>query len=187
LLLLTLATPIIWSLDMPVSSCRSVIALALLFPASLQAQSRAVEIGMDGGLEYSFDANLLTIAVPFQRVRAAFPMEDRLALEPSLSFMRLSANGESFATLAMRVGVLYDLEATRGNTFARPFAGFEYVDASFGDSDTAFNLGVGIGTRSSIADQLALRIEANLMGRFGAEGGTDGVVGATVGLSFFTR
>jgi hypothetical protein len=172
---------------MPVSSCRSVIALALLFPALLQAQSRAVEIGMDGGLEYSFDADLLTVAVPFQRVRAAFPMEDRLALEPSLSLVRLSANGESAVGLAMRVGVLYDLEATRRNTYARPFAGFEYADASFADSDTVFDLGVGIGTRSSIADQLALRIEANLTGRFGAAGGTDGVIGVTAGLSFFTR
>jgi hypothetical protein len=171
---------------MPVPSCRSV-ALALLFPASLQAQSRALEIGMDGGLEYSFDADLLTIAVPFQRVRAAFPMEDRLALEPSLSLTRLSANGESAVALAMRVGVLYDLEATRGSTYARPFAGFEYADASFADSETVFNLGAGIGTRSSFADQLALRIEASLTGRFGAEGGTDGVIGATVGLSFFTR
>jgi hypothetical protein len=163
------------------------LAVMLALASTLHAQSQAVEIGLDGGLEYSFDAELLAIAVPFQRVRAAFPLEHRLAIEPSLSFTRFSSNGVSLAALAMRVGVLYDLEAARGTTFARPFAGIEYADASFTDSETVFDLGVGFGTRSRIADRLALRIEASLTGRFGAEGGTDGVIGATVGLSFFTR
>jgi hypothetical protein len=172
---------------MALSRWRSVAALALLLPAMAEAQSRAVEIGLDGGLEYAFDADLLTIAAPFQRIRAAFPFDDRLAIEPSLSFTRLSSNGASLAALVLRVGVLYDLEAERTATYARPFAGIEYADASFGDSETVFNLGAGVGTRSRIADRLALRIEASLTGRFGAEGGTDGVIGATVGLSFFTR
>jgi hypothetical protein len=120
-------------------------------------------------------------------VRAAFPLEHRLAIEPALSFTRLSSNGESLAALVMRVGVLYDLEDEGNTTYARPFVGIEYADASFGDSETVFDLGAGVGTRSRIAHRLALRIEASITGRFGAEGGADGVIGTTVGLSFFTR
>ena len=155
-------------------------------PSMLVAQQSSIELGLDGGLEYAFDPDLLTIAAPFQRFRAAFPSSDRLAIEPSLSFSRFSSNGESLTAMVIRVGALYDLERERGSTFVRPFAGFEYADASFGDSETVFDLGAGIGTRSRLAEQLALRIEANLTGRFG-EGGTDGVIGATVGLSFFTQ
>jgi hypothetical protein len=168
------------------AQCAALLAVCLL-PSMGVAQQPKVEIGLDGGLEYAFDAELLTMALPFQRVRAAFPLEHRLAIEPALSFTRLSSNGESLAALVMRVGVLYDLEVEGNTTYARPFAGIEYAHASFGESETVFDLGAGIGTRTHIADRLALRIEANLTGRFGAEGGTDGVIGATVGLSFFTR
>jgi hypothetical protein len=142
---------------------------------------------MDGGLTYSFDPNLLTISLPFQRIRAAFPLEHRLAIEPSLSFTRLSAEGQSLAALVLGIGALYDLETQGSATYARPFFALEYTDPSFGGSQTVFDLGAGVGTRSPIADRLALRIEANLTGRFGAEGGTDGVIGALVGLSFFTK
>jgi hypothetical protein len=169
-------------------SCRwSLVVLALLLPGPIMAQSQQVEVGLDGGLEYAFDAELLTISLPFQRVRAAFPSGHRLAVEPSLSLTRLSSNGESLTAVVMRVGVLYDLEEMRGTTYARPFAGLEYADASFSGSETVFNLGAGIGTRTPIGEQLALRIEGSITGRFGAEGGADGFIGATVGLSFFTR
>jgi hypothetical protein len=120
-------------------------------------------------------------------VRAAFPAEDRLAFEPALSFVRASSNGSSLVVLAIQVGALYDLDPTRSRTYARPFVGLEYADASFSDPDTVFDLGVGFGTRSRIADRLALRIEATITGRFGSTGGTDGGLGATAGLSFFTR
>jgi hypothetical protein len=165
----------------------TLLLVALSLPSILFAQQRSIELGLDGGLQYSFDAELLTLAVPFQRVRAAFPSGYRLALEPALSFTRLSSNGESLTVLAIQVGAVYDLAATRTSTYARPFAGFEYADASFSDGETVFDLGVGFGTRSRLADQLALRIEASLTGRFGESGGTDGVIGATIGLSFFTR
>jgi hypothetical protein len=165
--------------------CAVLVAVCLL-PSLLVAQQHDVEIGLDGGMSYSFDGELLTIAIPFQRVRAAFPLEHRLAFEPALSFTRLSSNGVSVASLMMGVGVLYDLDGTPGASYARPFVGLEYADV-FGGSETVFDLGAGIGTRTRIADRLALRFEGSITGRFGASGGTDGVIGATVGLSFFTR
>ena len=169
-------------------TARCAVLLAVCcFPSLLAGQRPKVEIGMDGGLTYAFDQNLLTISLPFQRIRAAFPLEHRLALEPSLSFTRLSAEGESLALLVLGLAALYDLETEGNATYARPFAAIELTDPSFGDSETIFDLGAGIGTRTPIADRLALRIEANLTGRFGAEGGADGVIGALVGLSFYTK
>ena len=166
---------------------RSLLLLVFSLPSVLGAQERGIEIGLDGGLQYFLDADLLTIAVPFQRVRAAFPSGKRLAFEPALSLNRLSTDGASLVSLAIQVGALYDLAATHTRTFARPFAGFEYADASFVDSETVFDLGIGFGTRSRIADRLSLRLEATVTGRFGQSGGADGVLGATAGLSFFTR
>jgi hypothetical protein len=165
--------------------CAVLVAVCLL-PSLLVAQQHNVEIGLDGGMSYSFDSELLTIAIPFQRVRAAFPLEHRLAIEPALSFTRVSSGGQSLAALMMGAGLLYDLDDEPGASYARPFFGLEYVDVGFG-SETVFDLGAGIGTRSRIADRLALRFEGSITGRFGMEGGTDGVIGATVGLSFFTR
>lgn len=164
----------------------AVLAAVCLLPTLLVAQQYDVEIGLDGGMSYSLDGDLLTIAIPFQRVRAAFPLEHRVAIEPALSFTRLSSNGVSAAALMMGAGVLYDLDDRPGAAYARPFVALEYADL-FGGSETVFDLGASIGTRTRIADRLALRFEGSITGRFGAEGGTDGVIGATVGLSFFTR
>lgn len=167
--------------------CSPLLLLPLLLPSVLSSQQRGVEIGLDGGVQYGFENELLVIALPFQRVRAAFPSGSRLAFEPGLSLTRISSGGSSLWALAFEVGALYDLAASRTSTYARPFAGIEYADASFSDSETVFDLGIGFGTRSRIADRLALRIEGNVTGRFGREGGADGMLGATIGLSFFTR
>ncbi len=166
---------------------RHVLLLAgLWLPSVLTAQQRGIEIGLDAGVQYQLDAELLTIAVPVQRVRAAFPSGNRLAFEPALSFTRLSTGGASLAALVLEVGALYDFSA-RHTSYTRPFVGFEYLDASFSSSESVVDLGIGFGTRSRVADRLAIRIEGTVTGRFGAEGGTDGVFGVAVGLSVFTK
>lgn len=167
---------------------RYVLLLAALWlPSILTAQQqRGVEIGLDGGVRYELESELLTIAVPVQRVRAAFPSGNRLAFEPALSFARLSTGGTSLAAIVFEVGAIYDFAATH-TSYTRPFVGFEYTDASFSSGESVVDLGIGFGTRSRVADRLALRIEGTVTGRFGAEGGTDGVFGVAVGLSFFTR
>ena len=50
----------------PLSRCVLLLA-AFSIPPTLLAQDRGVEIGMDGGFEYAFDADLFTVAIPFQR------------------------------------------------------------------------------------------------------------------------
>jgi hypothetical protein len=165
----------------------ALLLLPLLSPSTLTAQQRGIEIGLDGGAQYAFDEHLLAILIPFQRVRAAFPSGPRLAFEPALALARISSGGSSLLAVAFEVGALYDLAASRTSTYARPFAGIEYGDTSASDAETVFDLGIGFGTRSRLADRLALRIEANLTGRFGQSGGADGMLGAAIGLSFFTR
>jgi hypothetical protein len=165
--------------------CALLFALFSL-PSILSGQQRGVEIGLDAGIDYSVDSRLLSMSIPLQRVRAAFPSGDRLAFEPALSFSRLSARGESLTALVLQVGAVYDFADTH-TTYTRPFVGFEYADASFSRGESVVDLGIGFGTRSRVADRLAVRSEGNVTGRFGAEGGTDGVFGVTAGLSFFTR
>jgi hypothetical protein len=170
----------------PLSRCALLLAMLSVPPALLGQDRRGIEIGVDGGFEYAFDPDLLTIAVPFQRVRAAFPSGHRLAFEPNLSFTRLSTEGAHATALVAQVGAVYEVGNGIG-TFARPFAGIEYADIGGFDSETVFDLGAGIGTRSRIVDRLHLRIEATLTGRFGESGGADAALGATAGLSFYTH
>jgi hypothetical protein len=178
---------------MPVSSCRSVIALALLFPALLQAQSRAVEIGMDGGLRYGFDSDATTFDLPIQRVRVAFPAGARFALEPAFSFAYADANGASSTAVRVELGGLYALSRTRlEGAFVRPFFGFGIndfeVDGFVSEDITTLELGAGIGTRTRIAERLMLRFEGSLRGSFLSDDLPDDIVlGLTIGASFFTR
>jgi hypothetical protein len=169
-------------------SCRcTLLAATLLIPSLVSAQQRGIELGLDGGFQYSVDADVLAISIPFQRVRAAFPSGERLAFEPALSLTRLSSNGSSLTLFALEVGALYNFAATRTNTYARPFFGLQYLDDSFSDGTSAVELGIGIGSRSRIADRLALRYEIAAAGHFPEGGGMDALLGASVGLSFFTK
>ena len=170
----------------PLGRC-ALVLLVFFLPPTLIAQQPGMEIGMDGGFEYAFDADLFTIAIPVQRIRVAFPSAGRLAWEPNFSFTRLSTNGASATALTLQVGALYNVGSVSNRTFARPFAGLEYLDFSGSDSETVFDLGVGFGTRSRLVDRLALRIEGTFTGRFGQSGGADAALGATAGLSFYTR
>jgi hypothetical protein len=178
---------------MPMSRCRSVLAVAFLFPALLNAQSRAVEIGLDGGLQYGFDSEATTFDVPIQRVRAAFPAGDRFALEPAFSFAYADVNGATTTAVRIQLGALYALTRARlEGAFVRPFFGFGIndieVDGLVNEDVTTLELGAGIGTRTRIADRLALRFEGSLRGNFPSDDlENDIVLGLTVGLSFFTR
>jgi hypothetical protein len=165
---------------------RTLLAAALLIPSLASAQQRGIEIGLDGGARYELDAELLVLAVPLQRVRAAFPSGNRLAFEPALSFARVASGGESVIAMVFEVGAVYDFGATP-TTYTRPFVGYEYADASFAQGESVVDLGIGFGTRSRVADRLAVRIEGTITGRFGTSSGADGVFGVSAGLSFFTR
>ena len=65
-------------------------------------------------------------------------------------------------------------------------AGFTGV--SGGGSDTQARIGVGLGTKIPFADRLATRLELNYGHAFSSSNSTGGnEIGASIGLSFFTR
>jgi hypothetical protein len=162
------------------------LIIALLFPSPGAAQQRGVEIGLDSRVLYELDSRLLLISVPVGRARAAFPAGDRLAFEPAFSFARVSAGGASVTAMVFEVGAVYDFSSAH-TSYARPFVGYEYADATSLLGESVVDLGIGLGTRARIADRLAFRLEGTITGRFGVEGGADGLFGVMAGISFFTR
>jgi hypothetical protein len=158
----------------------------LSIPSVLAAQHRGVKIGLDSRALYELDSRLLLIAIPVGRARAAFPSGDRLAFEPAFSFARVSANGGSVTAMVFEVGAVYDFTSAH-TTYTRPFVGYEYADATSFLGESVVDLGIGFGTRSRVADRLAVRIEGTITGRFGTRGGGDGLFGVSAGLSFFTK
>jgi hypothetical protein len=165
----------------------SLIPLAtLLVPSFLSAQQRGIEIGLDSRALYELESRLLLIAVPVGRARAAFPSGDRLAFEPAFSFARVSADGGSVTAMVFEIGAVYDFTSAH-TTYTRPFVGYEYADATSFLGESVVDLGIGFGTRSRVADRLAVRIEGTITGRFGTRGNSDGLFGVSAGLSFFTR
>jgi hypothetical protein len=170
-----------------------ILSLMLALSQTLYAQSRAVEIGMDGGFQYGFDTEATTLDLPIQRVRAAFPVGARFALEPAFSFSHADLDGASTTALRIQLGGLYPLSrASLDAAYIRPFLGYGTndfeVDGLVNEDVTTVELGAGIGTRARIADQLALRFEGNVRGSFPSDDLEDDIVlGLTIGASFFTR
>jgi hypothetical protein len=162
------------------------LLIGLPLPPIVAAQQRGVEIGFDSRILYELDSRLLLITVPLGRARAAFPSGNQLAFEPALSFARVSADGASVTAMVFEVGAVYDFTPAH-TTYTRPFVGYEYADATSLLGESVVDLGIGFGTRSIVADRLAVRIEGTITGRFGARGGSDGMFGVSAGLSFFTR
>ena len=158
----------------------------LPIPSLLGAQQRGVEIGLDSRALYDLDSRLLLISIPVGRARAAFPAGDRLAFEPAFSFARVSAGGGSVTAMVFEVGAVYDFSSAH-TTYTRPFVAYEYADATSFLGESVVDLGIGFGTRAPIADRLAFRIEGIITGRFGVDGGADGLFGVMAGLSFFTK
>jgi hypothetical protein len=163
-----------------------ILLVAVSVPSFLAAQQRGVEIGIDSRILYELDSRLLLISLPLGRARAAFPSGDRLAFEPAFMFARVSAEGGSVMAMVFEVGAVYDFTSAH-TTYTRPFVGYEYADATGFLGESVVDLGIGFGTRSRIADRLAVRIEGTVTGRFGTDGGSDGAFGVVAGLSFFTR
>lgn len=171
----------------------AVLGLMLALSQTLYAQSRAVEIGMDGGFQYGFDTEVTALDLPIQRVRAGFPVGTRFALEPAFSFAHADLDGASTTALRIQLGGLYSLSsASLDAAYIRPFLGYGTndfeVDGLVNEDVTTLELGGGIGTRTRIADRLALRFEGSLRGSFPSDDLQDDIIlGLTVGVSFFTR
>ncbi len=165
-------------------------ALSSVFTTAMAvnlAAQRPVEIGMDAAFQFLFEggATAWTLSVPIQQARFGFMASDRLSVEPRFSFSHLDSGG-SLTALQVGLHLLNYFQPTAGGS--RPYVTvggtFTFLDASFGGSDTQFQLGAGIGVLLPIVSRLFGRLEARYDRGFSPN--VNGV-SALFGLSFFTR
>jgi hypothetical protein len=135
------------------------------------------------------DPHITTVAIPAAQFRIGFFVSNDLSIEPRVAITSISGDGSTFTTYAGELGVLYHFipgERVGSGVYVRPFAGF--MGESGDGSDTQADVGIGLGTKIPFTDRLATRIEANYLHAFSTDNSTGGnEIGASIGLSFFTR
>lgn len=176
----------------------AVITLAVSLGLAVGAEAqRPIELGVDGTIARvtSDGGDYTTIAVPLGRVRAAFPLTDVLALEPSLGFNWVDTDAGSATALTLGAGLLYHFKADP--TVVRPFIegnvqmAYEKVSVDaldIDESDTQFALGGGVGVKVPMVSRMDLRLEAFVQHAFESDEVLSSTTfGALFGFSFYTR
>ena len=160
----------------------------LAFAAPLAAQGReGIELGIDLELTYATeDPNVTSLTLPSGDVRAGFPLNPNVSIEPRLSFQYAHADGNSVSLLEIQLGVLWHVstDPTRSSVYIRPFFGHTHVGGSFGGGD-ASSLGAGIGVKLPQGDRMAVRLEGGYQHSLDDEMSSQ--IFAALGISFFTR
>jgi hypothetical protein len=158
-------------------------------PSGATAQGNLVELGLDGTVAVGLDdPRVTTIGIPIQQFRAGFFTSPTISWEPTfaMNYVRVEGLGH-FSAMSLGMGVLIHLspDRSRARSYVRPFAGV--TRTSNGTSDSAGNFGFGFGLKSPFADRrLATRLEAFLNHIFDDPNSAT-TLGASFGLSFFTR
>jgi hypothetical protein len=174
-----------------ISRLSVLIGAAIMTPALLCAQSRPVELGLDGGLSISFNGGTrTTVSVPFQEVRAGFFVIDDVSIEPagSLSYIKIE-DIDAIATLGFDLAFLFHFTPDRSapQPYFRPVAGLTFVTAG-GENASQFNVGGGFGVKLPATNQLAVRLEARFRHNFENDDFAGvSTITAVIGLSFFTK
>jgi hypothetical protein len=170
------------------------IATLAATAATAGAQSsatRPVELGIDAEVASTVGSspNFTTVAIPAGVFRIGFFVSNDLSIEPRVAINSVSGGGSTFTTYRGELGLLYHFlpgERIGSGVYLRPFAGF--MGQSGSGSDTQADLGIGLGTKIPFTDRLATRLEANYLHTFSSGSSTGGnQIGASIGLSFFTR
>ncbi len=194
---------------------RRLVSLAVSLSASMVAlpaawaQSRPVELGFDAMLaHYSIVYSSSTVPLPPRSytalqfpvggIRAAFPVADRLALEPVLSFGFQTGGGSTSTGGTLDVGAPYLFSADRRATqvFVRPFVGISYGAAKYtlpsgsttSSTQHQWSGGLGLGVKIPAGERFATRLEARYR-RLGAQGPVDhmNVMSGLAGFSYYTK
>ena len=172
---------------MRMSLCRVVPLLLVALGSPAAARAQGVELGIDLELSYSTeDPGVTVLTVPNGSLRAAFPVNPNVSVEPRLSFQYARASGNSVSLLDIQLGVLWHLntDRTRSTVYLRPFFGHTHAGGSFASGD-ASSLGGGVGVKFPQGERLAIRLEGGY--RHSLEDGVSGQIFALLGISFFTR
>jgi len=174
-----------------------VLSMSLLAVAAASAGAQTtrsanpVELGIDAVIASTVGSspNVTQISIPDAQFRVGFFVSNDLSIEPRVGIMSVSGGGSTYTTYNGELGLLYHFvprDRPGTGVYVRPFAGF--TGESGGGSDTQARIGVGLGTKIPFADRLATRLELNYGHAFSNGSNTSGnEIGASVGLSFFTR
>ena len=170
----------------------SLLAIATASAGAQTTQSaNQVELGIDAVITSTVGSspNYTTVSIPDAQFRVGFFVSNDLSIEPRIGIMSVSGGGSTYTTYNGELGLLYHFvpgERPGTGVYVRPFAGFTGVSA--GGSDTHARIGVGLGTKIPFADRLATRLELNYGHVFSTNNSDGGnQIGASIGLSFFTR
>lgn len=170
----------------------SLLALVATSAGAQTTQSaNPVELGIDAVIASTVGSspNVTQVSIPDAEFRVGFFVSNDLSIEPRVGVSSISGGGSTFTSYNGELGLLYHFvsgERPGTGVYVRPFAGF--AGTSGGGNDTQAHIGVGLGTKIPFADRLATRLELNYGHAFSTGNGTGGnLIGASVGLSFFTR
>ena len=159
----------------------------------LAAQSRPIELGIDGGFEYKVNSpTVLTLGLPIQSFRAGFPAGRTASIEPNVTFNYVKVEAApSFLQFRPELGVLlhFSSETNQSRGFFRPFVGATFTHVgSGGGSDNQFYLGGGVGVKVPVkATRLAARFEGGIRHGFEGDLASATSIYALFGFSFFTK
>jgi hypothetical protein len=159
----------------------------------LAAQSKPIELGIDGGFEYKVNSpTVLQLGLPIQSFRVGFTAGRTVSIEPNVLVNYLKVEGAAGVfQFRPELGVLlhFSSETNRSRGYFRPFAGMTFTSFSGGGgSFNQFYLGGGVGVKVPVkGSRLATRFEGGI--RHGLEGDLASATSiyALFGFSFFTK
>lgn len=173
---------------------KTMLATALLVAASsmVEAQERREkELRIDvAGLESNDGTTTFGVGLP-GTVALGIYMNNKIALEPTISFNSISGDGASvnFIQAGLFVPYYFKGDTGRNGLFVSP--GFLYgkVGGDFAQ-DATIDFGVDVGIKKSLRDNVAMRVAANV--RTGdsyedANGDSTIGFGATFGIGIFWK
>jgi hypothetical protein len=166
------------------------LGIGLALTDSLAAQSKAVELGLDGALSV-YSGGGAQLGIPFQRFRVGFIASERVEIEPAIALNWLKpSEGNSVATINGGLGVLVHLaaDAEKARPYLRPFVGFNLLTGG-GESLSQFEAGAGLGVKAPITSvaKFAFRLEAGYVHGFEGDFGASDRFQLLFGLSLFTK
>lgn len=184
----------------------SVAALALLSLSTAAHAQRGgttggqmpLEFGVDGSLSFGTGGtnNSVEFGLPVPSVRVGFHMSPAWSVEPSISLYRTSVTNSSETAYQIGLAGLYHFSPSRtaNQFYARPF--LNYVGATdkvtsgtttVSTSSSMTEIGAGFGVKMPWRERLMWRVEGNISHLSEKVPSGDTRVGATFGLSYFTR
>lgn len=167
----------------------ALLSAFLLCSAASASAQRPLEFGVDAVVGIGVgDRGANTISIPNGLFRVAFPVSQRLSLEPRFSYNRADVDDIGAVTVWRFEGSgLINLSGTsRNSLFLRPSTGIDYAAA--GDSDSFQPvLGLSLGKKVAINSTMSGRFEVGYEYGVANDGFPESqVLLLSAGFSFFS-